>query len=724
MTERHHSASPRPRARRTRLRSGTVAGTVAVAAFAAGTALGTGVLAADDRPAPGHDRGRSPVAAGPGLLPTGGGPLRAVDSCEELLGEYRERALALVGPWGWQHRWHGPWPLAEDGVVAMRSEAAPGSAGEPSMQEAPPSATGTNVQEGGVDEPDVVKTDGRLLVRLRDGELTTWDVTGDPVQLGALRLTDLRLSGSDGSTASRSWTADAELLLVGDRVVVLGAGVADPGRGEWGEPLGAPVTEVAVVDVASPRSPVLLDRSTIGGRLLEARQHGDVVRLVTTTGLPDLDFVHPGDRRSESSALRENRALVEQTDLSDWLPTTDTGEDRDSLLGCDAVGVPAEDAGLGTLAVTSLTPSDEAPADPVAATGVLSESHTAYASTDRIYVATAPPALGCCWGPAVLREPALDSVEPGPLEPGLVEPRIAAPEGTTQLHSFALEGERTAYVASGEVDGRVADRWSMDEQDGVLRVAVGATSATGNFSSVVTFVEEGDRLVELGRLDGLGVNEDITSVRWFDELAIVVTFRRIDPLHVVDLTDDAAPRLRGELKVPGFSSYLHPLDSDRLLGIGEGPTVPGKPRAGWGAQAGLFDLSDLEDPRQADAHQWAAGTVAGAAQDPRQLTWLPAEQLALTVVWGHGGRFPTIEPGSDPGIEPGIEPGLGRTGTVSVLDLSGDRVVERSVVVEHGDDVTDVRLVALQEEAGEPTRLLLVTGDGVDRFDPRTATVG
>ena len=180
------------------------------------------------------------------------------------------------------------------------------------------------------------------------------------------------------------------------------------------------------------------------------------------------------------------------------------------------------------------------------------------------------------------------------------------------LFAFALDGTDTTYLASGEVDGAIADRWSMDEYGDVLRVAVGPTGSTGNFNSIVTLREEGDDLVEVGRVDQLGVGETIESMRWFDGLAIMVTFRQVDPLYAVDLTDPADPRLMGKLKIPGFSEYLHPLGSQRLVGIGQGADASGA----WGAQAALFNVSDLTNPRQLDVVAYGPGSVAGAGHRP------------------------------------------------------------------------------------------------------------
>ena len=95
-------------------------------------------------------------------------------------------------------------------------------------------------------------------------------------------------------------------------------------------------------------------------------------------------------------------------------------------------------------------------------------------------------------------------------------PYVGSDDGSSHLYAFDLDGIDTTFAASGEVDGLIRDRWSMDESDGVLRVAVGPTGSTGNFNSLVTFRQEGNDLVEAGRLDDLGVDEQIQSVRWFD----------------------------------------------------------------------------------------------------------------------------------------------------------------------------------------------------------------
>ena len=267
------------------------------------------------------------------------------------------------------------------------------------------------------------------------------------------------------------------------------------------------------------------------------------------------------------------------------------------------------------------------------------------------------------------RAAALDSVIPGD-------------DGTTYLYGFDLDGAATTYAASGSVVGTIEDRWSMDESDGVLRVAVGPTTVPGSANSVVTLRQSGSDLVELGRVDGLGVGEQIKAMRWFDDLAVMVTFRQTDPFYAIDLTDPAAPRLLGELKIPGYSSYLHPLGDHRMIGVGSAAD----PMTGavTGAKSSLFDVHDVTAPRELDSVAYPPGTTPQAELDPRQFTWLPDRRTALTVISG----------GYD-----------GRTGYVSVLQVDDSTLTDRLVPIDGMESITGVRLVPLPDG-----RVVLVSG--------------
>ncbi|TNM36440.1 hypothetical protein FHP29_20080 [Nocardioides albidus] len=590
--------------------------------------------------------------------------LEPAASCDDLLASYVERGLEAVGPWGWgpgdivYATSEAPGAMEDGGGQADRS----GAAGSPPQSPTAPqtgrqvsSETGTNVQEAGVDEPDTVKTDGTVLVVVRDGRLEVYDVTGS----STTKVSSVDLPGVE----------DPEILLTGDTVVAIG--------GDERAPAEVPGTRVLTVSIADPAAPEVVDEVRYDTARVSVRQHGDTVRLVLASGLPDLDFVEPTHERSEREALEHNRKAVEESTIEDWLPTVGLGDGRaERLLDCRDVAIPSDALALGTTSVVGFDAADDLDDfDDLDAIGLAGLTDIAYESSDHLYLASAGAGAWRCidWcGDVIDDRTGGRRFFPGPAG------------GSSYLFDFALDGTGATHVASGEVEGAVRDRWSLDEAGGVLRVAVGPTSETGNFSSVLTLARDGEDLVERGRLDGLGRDEEIQSVRWFDDLAIVVTFRQTDPLYTVDLTDPAVPRLLGELKIPGFSAYLHPLGRARLIGVGEGPQGPGGRE--WGAQVGLFDVRDTTRVTRLDVLGYGRSTAALAGRDPRAFTWLPERRTVLTVVERWGSR---------------------RVGYVSVLELSGGRLHERRIKVEYGDDVDRVRTVPLPDG-----RVVLLTGQG------------
>ncbi len=580
---------------------------IAVAGMAGGLALG---LVPDDVPTPG-DLGK-PVraAAAPGLA--------TFEDCEALRRWYVDQALPQVTAYGLGGGL--VYPLAER---AMAAEAADGAAVTDAVGNG---ATGTNVQEVGVDEPDLAKTDGSVVYRLVDRRLVVTDVTGaEPERVAALRLPPE--------------TYGAELLLVGDHLqVVAQAGSAyDPAAtvdrvapdGLVG-PGGGSSTRVIDVDVTDPSAPRLGTDRTFDGQLVSARQHGDVVRLVLSDPVPDIAFVSPydrfarpgrdrGDRPTRAEALAENRRLVREAPVGAWLPSVSTdGGGSEALVACGDVLHPEQDAGLGTLAVVGYDVAS--PAD-LRTTALTASGELAYSSGDQLVVATAR--WGWAWG-ARLRGRDAEGPE-------------------TSLHVFDLDGTDATWAASGGFDGGLKDRWSIDAVDGRVRVAagVGYRGWTPEENAVLSFARDGRRLVETGRADGLGVGEEIMSVRWFDDLAIVVTFVQTDPLYTVDVAGPE-PRTLGEVTLPGFSAYLHPVGDERLLGLGTATRLVdegGRPMARpTGAKASVFDVSDLAAPSELSTARLERSTSFASDGDPRTVTWLPDRSVGLVATDSYGGR--------------------------------------------------------------------------------------
>jgi inhibitor of cysteine peptidase len=153
----------------------------------------------------------------------------------------------------------------------------------------------------------------------------------------------------------------------------------------------------------------------------------------------------------------------------------------------------------------------------------------------------------------------------------------------------------------GTVPGRPLNQFSLDEHDGTLRVTTTIPAAGGQQSRNDLYVLDAESLERMGSAQDMGINERVYSVRYVGDTAYIVTFRRIDPFHVVDLSDPSDPEEVGELELPGFSSYLHPIDDDTVLGIGE---QDGQ------VKAVLFDVSDPSNPTIEDDYilssRWSA----------------------------------------------------------------------------------------------------------------------
>ena len=247
------------------------------------------------------------------------------------------------------------------------------------------------------------------------------------------------------------------------------------------------------------------------------------------------------------------------------------------------------------------------------AVGVLASGEIVYSSTDAMYIASS---VWQNWD-------ALDESDTA----GIVD------EHTTDIHMFDIsDPTHTDYVATGRVSGFMLSQWSMSEYAGKLRVATtsspdwwwGADRASESFVTVLE--EQGGELVQVGKVGGLGRGERIYSVRFIDDIGYVVTFRQTDPLYTIDLSDPTAPRVVGELKILGYSAYLHPVGDGLLLGIGQDATEEGRT---LGTQVSLFDVSDLANPMRIHNYTLDDG-YSSVEYDHRAFLHWP--QTGLTVI--------------------------------------------------------------------------------------------
>ena len=171
----------------------------------------------------------------------------------------------------------------------------------------------------------------------------------------------------------------------------------------------------------------------------------------------------------------------------------------------------------------------------------------------------------------------------------------------TKILKFNLDNGKINFKAEANIEGGINNQFSMDEHNGYFRIAttIGKTYDMDESTSNSLYVLD-DSLKEVGRLDGIAKAEKIYSVRYVGDRAYVVTFKEIDPLFVIDLSNPKAPKILGELKIPGYSTYLHPYDENHIIGFG----YDTKPNA-WdtgvvndGLKMSMFDITDLSNPKE------------------------------------------------------------------------------------------------------------------------------
>ena len=207
----------------------------------------------------------------------------------------------------------------------------------------------------------------------------------------------------------------------------------------------------------------------------------------------------------------------------------------------------------------------------------------------------------------------------------------------TVIHKISVDGSKLNYEGSGEVTGHVLNQFSMDERDGYFRIAttrgqtwmwLGTDEASQKSYSNV-YVLDGDLNV-VGKVEGLAEDEQIYSARFMQGRVYLVTFRQVDPLFVIDLKDPRNPQVIGQLKVPGFSSYLHPYDDQYLIGFGKQADTDGRVK---GLKVSLFDVSDPDSMREVDTYEMGdAGSTSYALDDHKAFLFSKEKNLLVVPV--------------------------------------------------------------------------------------------
>lgn len=562
--------------------------------------------------------------------------------------------------------------------------------------------SGTNNQEQGVDEADLVKTDGDRIFTLSQGVLRIADLRGE-----RSTITDrvqVRKTNQYGSN---------EMLIHGDRILVMQTGGMLDHHPMSGQ--GRPGVFLYEIDASVPGQAKVVRELVVEGQYISARKTGSLIRVVLRKSTNALDIKspwaflnnsgvnntvpdeppqgmpgNPGSPQTQpgtsipnspgqagafeprqmdfqarweqavAQARLHNNGVLSAMQASDLLPDyqfRDLGDpsrnSEGSLAPCEHTMRPGVESGIEMLSVLSFDLN--AGLSPGESTSVMASGSTVYASTSSIYVATHPQRN------SMMVDTDAVGINPGPVgvDPdegvamtsgGSMEPQIEARQAqivpqndstttsgrVTYIHKFDLSNAlRAQYRASGQVDGELLNQFAMSEHKGILRVGAtryrkGAWQPTDSF--VATLQEQGDKLQELGRVGELGKTEMIRSIRFMGDMAYVVTFRQTDPLYTVDLSVPQTPVVLGELKIEGYSAYLHPLAPGYLLGVGRDADKEGRLK---GMQVSIFDVRNPQTPTR--VHNYTLANASSQVEwDHRAfLHWPKTKSLVLPVrSWG------------------------------------------------------------------------------------------
>lgn len=491
--------------------------------------------------------------------------------------------------------------------------------------------SGTNVQEQGVDEADVIKTNGSHLFALRSCDV--------PICIAAYSLDASQASATEvgnyqsESESENTFSSTDGMYLINDgaqsTLVTLGSSNSFPSNWYdiWAWSQGS--TELEFINASDPAQMSMKESISLDGTLISSRRVGDTLHLVTRYS-PALEGFQPYP--FEENQVSENEVILEQATLSDLIPRVrysnreelDLVTSNECYLPTSAVDVANNPS---IITITSVPLSDP---QSFSSTCYLGNSETVYMTTRSLYLATTQ------YDYSFVSENEL----------------VYNPEHSTAIHKFALQGGGVDYRGSGEVQGHLG--WSEDKRS----FRMGENGAAGEYLNVVTSVgetwnetsstrlsvlkEQQGQLQNLKHIDGIGKpGEQLYAARFLGDKAYLVTFRVIDPLYVVDLSDQENPVIAGELEIDGYSDYLHPVSENLLLGIGkdavpdDGSSDFGFTRGAWyqGVKLSLFDVSNPSAPNEINSIIFGKrGSESEVLYDHHAISFLPAtEQSAARI---------------------------------------------------------------------------------------------
>ena len=478
------------------------------------------------------------------------------------------------------------------------------------------SASGTNNQVVGVDEADIVKTDGRYVYLAMNGALRIVEAM-DPKIISVTKL------GGDVR----------ELFVEGDRAVVYSASARGQKPCTYGYDCvfaaDGTATRITVLDIKDRAKPKIVRDVDLSGSLMAARRIGNAIHTVVADGdSPRASYsTWPDDLEmcgTKESVVRAKFAKLKVDNekkifANTWFPTIREKGVEKPL--CGGLLRTALNDGQAFTTVVSLDMLDDNA--PAVTSTVQSRPGAVFASDNTLYLSvvhqkTNSPNRWYSFYPSV--------------------------DEASEIHAFSIgeSPKQTKYRGSGVVPGHVLNQFAMDEWYGYLRVATTRGRVPDpKVSSVISILASAPdgNLVRVGAIDNIAPTEDIRAVRFDGDRGYIVTFKKTDPLFVMDLYDPAHPAILGELKIPGFSTYIHRIDPDHLLSIGFDANDHGSFAYFDGVILQLFDVRNATDPKLMFKEKIGTrGSSSEAATNHLAFNYLPDRgMLAIPMTLCEGG---------------------------------------------------------------------------------------
>lgn len=428
----------------------------------------------------------------------------------------------------------------------------------------------TNVQMEGVDEADIVKTDGEYIYTV-SGNMITISRAFRPEN--AMLITTIDYDNYDELPTYSDYQYVSDMFINDDSLVVFGSRsyaypptfyekLKESFTGYYPYYDYRSVTFVDVYDVSDKQDPELKRSLELEGSYIQSRMIGENVYFVVDKYL-SYGYAEPVPMYRDSLGM----------DFEDE-------ESFETMTKCEDIAYfepfnPHSFIIVGALNLENLEEDFERKV-------ALGSAENIYSSMDNLYVAQTEYRY---YYDVDLEDDEDDSIE------------------KTSIYKFALEDGTVKYQGNGQVPGYILNQFSMDEYDNHFRIATttGTLSRTDSSTENNVFVLDEDLNI-VGSVRNIAPGESIFSMRFMGKRGYMVTFKKVDPFFVLDLEDHTDPTILGKLKIPGYSDYLHPMDENHIIGIGK-DSVPAEESEGdfaWyqGVKMAVFDVTDVEQPKE------------------------------------------------------------------------------------------------------------------------------